>query len=154
MSDKNDIQIESFDEYSPANANPAGETFENIINGFLSVADVEAVFGAPVKQRDTIIIPAAEVTAVLGFGLGMGSDVGGEDGKKVDSGAGGGGGGSSASRPVAVIISDAQGVRVEPIFDLTKIALAGVTAAAFAFGMLARLRNLRRNYEAIERKLR
>jgi uncharacterized spore protein YtfJ len=115
---------------------------------------VEAVFGAPIKQRDTIIIPAAEVTAVLGFGLGMGSDIGGEDGKKVDSGAGGGGGGSSASRPVAVIISDAQGVRVEPIFDLTKIALAGVTAAAFAFGMLARLRNLRRNYEAIERKLR
>jgi hypothetical protein len=45
-------------------------------------------------------------------------------------------------------------VRVEPVIDLTKIALAGITAAAFALGMLARLRNLRRNYEAIERKLR
>lgn len=154
MSDESDIQIESFEEHLPANANPAGETFENIINGFLSIADVEAVFGAPIKQRDTIIIPAAEVTAVLGFGLGIASDASGEEGKKVDNGAGGGGGGSSASRPVAVIISDSQGVRVEPVFDMTKIALAGITAAAFAFGMLARLRNLRRSYEKLERNLR
>lgn len=154
MSNESDIQIESYEEHPSAGVNPAGETFENIINGFLSVADVEAVFGAPIKQRDTIIIPAAEVTSVLGFGLGMGSDISGEDGKKVDSGAGGGGGGSSASRPVAVIISDSQGVRVEPIFDLTKIVLAGVTAAAFALGMMARLRDLRRSYEALERKLR
>jgi hypothetical protein len=47
---------------------------------------------------------------------------------------------------VAVIIVSPEGVRVDPVFDLTKIALAGVTLAAFAVGMLARMSKMRRSY--------
>jgi hypothetical protein len=40
-------------------------------------------------------------------------------------------------------VASPEGVRVDPVFDLTKIALAGLTAGAFMIGMLARLRNPR-----------
>jgi hypothetical protein len=44
---------------------------------------------------------------------------------------GGGGGGRTLARPVAIIIMDAEGVRVEPVVDPTKIALAALTTAGF-----------------------
>ncbi len=133
--------------------NPAGKTFENVLTSFIASADVDTVFGEPIKQRDTLIIPAAEVNTVLGFGMGLGVTRSSEGNAQEDSGGGGGGGGRSFARPVAVIIADSQGVRVEPIFDLSKILLAGITAAAFALGMLARLRDLRRRFSEIERAL-
>ena len=118
------------------------------MDGLHAVASVEAVYGAPIKQRDTIIIPTAEVVAVSGFGGGQGFG-GPENGANAAGGAGGGGGGggSAHARPVAVIIVSPEGVRVEPVFDLTKIALAGVTLAAFAVGMLARMSKMRRTFD-------
>jgi uncharacterized spore protein YtfJ len=56
-------------------------------------------------------------------------------------GSGGGGGGTGFSRPVAVIIASPQGVRVEPVFDITKVILAALTAVGFMIGMVARMRN-------------
>jgi len=43
------------------------------------------------------------------------------------------------SRPVAVIIAAPEGVRVEPVVDVTKIGLAALTAAGFMFGMWMRM---------------
>jgi uncharacterized spore protein YtfJ len=114
------------------------DTIEQVMDGLHAAASVEAVYGTPVKQRDTLIIPAAEVVAVSGFGVGQGfqsSEI--EEGG--NAGGGGGGGGTAFARPVAVIVISPEGVRVDPVFDLTKIALAGITFAAFAVGMLARL---------------
>jgi uncharacterized spore protein YtfJ len=54
-------------------------------------------------------------------------------------GFGGGGGGRVFSRPVAVIIAAPEGVRVEPVVDVTKIGLAALTAAGFMFGMWMRM---------------
>jgi uncharacterized spore protein YtfJ len=62
----------------------------------------------------------------VGFGEGGGPDEGG-------SGGGGGGGGYALGRPVAVVVIDAQGVRVQPVFDLTKVAIAGITALGAMF---------------------
>jgi hypothetical protein len=84
------------------------------------------VYGEPVQQGDTTVIPTAEVLGTLGFGVGEGAG----DGGKGGYGAGGGGGGRSFSRPVAVIVIGPGGVEVKPVMDLTKIALAGITAWA------------------------
>jgi uncharacterized spore protein YtfJ len=54
-------------------------------------------------------------------------------------GSGGGGGGYTFSRPVALVIASADGVRVEPVLDVTKIALAALTTAGFMLGMMARM---------------
>jgi uncharacterized spore protein YtfJ len=68
----------------------------------------------------------------MGSGSGGDEDGGGE-------GTGGGGGGRSFARPVAVIIASPDGVRVEPVVDVTKIALAAFTAGAFMVGMFLRM---------------
>ena len=52
-------------------------------------------------------------------------------GPDTGTGVGGGGGGRTLARPVAIIIMDAEGVRVEPVVDPTKIALAALTTAGF-----------------------
>jgi len=130
------------------------DTIEQMMDSFLGSASVEAVVGAPVKQRDTLIIPLAEVVAVSGFGLGQG--FGGPEGEKetaMGAGGGGGGGGSVFARPVAVVILSPDGVRVEPVFDWTKIALAGVTFAAFAVGMLARLGQMQRRFNKVSKAI-
>ncbi len=117
------------------------ETMDN----FLVSASVDAVYGEPIQNGDTMIIPAAEVLSGLGFGMGagVGNNVGpSEEGKPTQNtggGGGGGGGGRILSRPVAVVIASPEGVRVEPVVDVTKVALAALTAGGFILGMLLRM---------------
>ncbi|GAB4396623.1 MAG: hypothetical protein OHK0052_18100 [Anaerolineales bacterium] len=113
------------------------ETFEQ----FLLTADVSAVYGAPYTVGENTIIPAAEVLAGMGIGAGFGS---GSDGDGDAGGGGGGGGGRTFSRPVAVIIANEHGVRVEPIVDVTKIALAALTAVGFMVATLSGMLNPRK----------
>jgi uncharacterized spore protein YtfJ len=130
------------------------ETLRDTLDTFLSAASVDAVYGQPIEKDDTLIVPTAEVIAGLGFGVGTGygrsskenRQGGGGDG----SGGGGGGGGRVFSRPVAVIIASPEGVRVEPVFDITKIILAGLTAGAFMMGMILRMRNPKKALEALK----
>jgi len=118
---------------------------------FLSTASVEAVYNEPIKHGNTLLIPAAEVVSIMGFGVGGGET--GEIGADSSGGGGGGGGGSVYSRPVAVIISSPEGVRVDPVFDLTKIALAGMTTGLLMFGMVARLWSLSRKIQDFQDEL-
>ncbi len=39
---------------------------------FLSTASVEAVYNEPIKHGNTLLIPAAEVVSIMGFGVGGG----------------------------------------------------------------------------------
>ena len=118
------------------------EAFQDTMEEFLAAGDVRVVYGEPVQHEDTIIIPTAEVLCVAGFGIGGGS---GTDAQKnpekpsQGSGSGGGGGGRILSRPVAIVVASPEGVRVEPVVDITKIALAGLTAVGFMVGMLFRM---------------
>jgi uncharacterized spore protein YtfJ len=158
------LDEEDFDEdydvdMYPMSESPLTDAIENTIDNMLEVASVEAVYGAPVEQGDMLIIPAAEVTAMMGFGMGMGS---GEDTRAQEndgpgyaggSGSGGGGGGTSFARPVAVIIAGPDGVRVEPVIDLTKIALAGLTAGIFMIGLVARANQLRGQFNKVQKQL-
>lgn len=134
------------------NENDAGqavETVENTMERLFAGANVKNVYGRPVQQGDTTIIPAAEVFVAGGFatsyGKGIRAKLRSEDRKPMgglDSGSGGGGGGITQARPVAVVIASPEGVRVEPVIDLTKIGLAAITA--WGFMMAQRFRMLRK----------
>ena len=100
------------------------------IDKFIDSASVDKVFGEAIKNGNTVIIPAAETITGMGFGIGGDSQGDG----------GGGGGGYSTARPVAVVIVTDEGVRVEPVMDVTKVALALFTAIGFMISTLAKMR--------------
>lgn len=119
----------------PPEPTDSTQVAERTMEKFLQAGSVSAVYGEPATYGDITIIPAAEVVAAMGFGLGAGT---GETGKGNASGAGGGGG--IQSRPVAAVVITPNGVRIEPIIDITKVWLAGLTTAGFILATLARMR--------------
>jgi uncharacterized spore protein YtfJ len=121
---------------------PGLDAFQDTMEEFLAAADVRVVYGEPIQHEDTIIIPTAEVLCALGFGVGSGIGTNAEehpDHPSEGKGSGGGGGGRILSRPVAVVIASPEGIRVEPVVDITKVALAGLTALGFMVGMMFRM---------------
>lgn len=113
----------------------------------LETVGAGSVFAAPVVREDVTVIPCAEV--MIGLGMGQGSGTGmanNSTGQSEGSGAGGGGGGTS--RPVAAIVIARGQVRVEPIVDATKVALAGITAFAFMGATLLRISRMGRERPA------
>jgi uncharacterized spore protein YtfJ len=119
-------------------------TVQTTLDKFLSAANVEAVYGQPIEQGENVVIPAAEVLSVVGFGLGLGGgSQNATEAENAGSGGGGGGGGRVLARPVAAIIMSPKGVRVEPIVDVTKIVLAVFTTLGFMVGMLTRMMSRR-----------
>ena len=80
----------------------------------------------------------------MGFGAGYGAG-GPDDANGV--GGGGGGGGKALARPVAVVIADEEGVRVKPVVDPTKIALAALTAAGFILSTLFKMVSMGRKQD-------
>lgn len=125
-----------------ANAQLTSDTMDH----FLDAGTVDAVYGEPIFHGDTMILPAAEIISAFGIGYGGGggsaeSDKEGSTGPNYGGGGGGGGGGRIFSRPVSVIISDADGVRVEHVMDITKLGLAALTAFGFMAGMYFRMRS-------------
>ncbi len=117
-----------------------------LIGRLYEVASPSAVFGEPMQVGDRTVFTASEASVSMGVGFGFGegpeptsseaSDLERESG----GGGGGGGGGYGTSRAVAIVSVDADGVRVEPIFDVTKIALAFVSMLGTLLVMQARMR--------------
>ncbi|MBN1953700.1 MAG: hypothetical protein JW900_01510 [Anaerolineae bacterium] len=110
---------------------------------------IKSVFGEPLREGETTLIPVAEVS--LGFGYGYGAGPAPQAGaaeeealaeapvtdegaievelEKKMGGAGSGGGGKA--RPLGYIRIDPEGVRFESIEDETRIALAGIAMVAW-----------------------
>ncbi len=131
----------------PQNPAQAVETVENTMERLFASANVKNVYGRPVQQGDTTIIPVAEVTVAGGFGVGVGfgddPDPGERKQMREAGGSGGGGGGTKLARPVAVVVVSPEGVRVEPVIDLTKIGLAVITAWGFMIAQIVKMRRKR-----------
>jgi uncharacterized spore protein YtfJ len=115
------------------------DTVQTTMDNFMAVADVKRVYGEAIQHEKSTIIPAAEVVAGMGFGAGYGVGNPGDDAIGKGGGGGGGGGGRAFSRPVAVIIADENGVRIEPIADRTKIILTALTAAGFIAATIGKM---------------
>jgi uncharacterized spore protein YtfJ len=113
-----------------------------------TVASPKAVFSDPVEAGEYKVITASELAIVKGFGYGGGGGTGpsqeteGEDSQEptVGYGGGGGGGGTAMARPVAAIEIGPHGVRVEPIVDPTKIAIAFFTTFISMMAMMAKMK--------------
>lgn len=73
-----------------------------------TLAGTQSVVGEPIHLGTTTIIPLVK----LGFGFGAG---GGTGSKAGDSGTGGGTGAGAGVKPIAVLIIDEDGVRLESI---------------------------------------
>jgi len=130
----------------------------SVIEKLFSVAQPGAVFSEPVTVEGRTIITTSEVMVGMGvgYGIGAGSATGEENGEEDDQedeaemtsgegyGGGGGGGGFSTGRPVAAIIVEPEGVRIEPIVDVTKIGLAFITVLGSIFLMGFRIRRAAR----------
>lgn len=75
------------------------------------VLSTKTVVGEPLVIKDTTLIPL--ISAGFGFGAGGGS--GKSDSKQKGEGVGSGTGGGAYVKPVAVVIVNKDGVKVEPI---------------------------------------
>jgi uncharacterized spore protein YtfJ len=129
----------------------AGDTVDAVLNRVDRVFDAarpDNVFAAPVTVDGRTIIGAAEVLLAMGVGGGGGgSRPTAEPARPVEGeafGVGAGGGGAAQARPVAVIVIEPNGVRVEPVVDVTKIGLAALTVVGSALLMFGRMWNLSR----------
>lgn len=113
------------------------KSLEESMERLLAVANAGAVFGQPITQGSTTIVPCSEVAA--GIGLGSGTGYGPDNQGRQTGGGGAGGGGGARGRPVAAIVITPEGVRVEPVLDVTRIVLASLVTGGFALAWLIRL---------------
>ena len=138
---KDETKLSLTEEPETAGVDKGFNYMQDSIDTFLKTTGVGAVYGSPIKNGDTLVIPTAEVLSTLGFGFGYSGGMTKPDAETSNAdGLGGGGGGYGFSRPVAVIISSPEGVRVEPVVDVTKLGLAALTVFGFMFSMMARIR--------------
>jgi uncharacterized spore protein YtfJ len=110
-----------------------------MMDRFKDIASANTCFGTPIQVGDQTIIPAAEVMAGFGAGGGSGEGPALDDDEGTGNGEGAGGGGFSRARPVAVVVVAPEGVTVEPVLDVTQIAMAGLAAGAFLGFWLVRM---------------
>jgi uncharacterized spore protein YtfJ len=126
----------------------AGEQVPKTLEKIFAAAQPGAVFGQPVEAGSYTLITASEVTSGGGFGVGMGRGPAPKEakqsppteatppvGRRSIGGGGFGGGGGSMGRPVAIIAIGPGGVTIRPVVDVTKVALAALTASAAMLGL-------------------
>ncbi|MEJ2636703.1 MAG: spore germination protein GerW family protein [Calditrichia bacterium] len=91
------------------------ENLENLVKSTVGeierILNTKTVMGEPVKVEDATIIPLIQ----LGFGFGMGSGSGKAPKENQGEGAGSGLGGGGGVKPIAMVVIDKNGVRVEPL---------------------------------------
>lgn len=83
--------------------------FDKAVAEIERMLNTKTVVGEPITVEGNTLIPLINV----GFGFGVGGGKGTEANK--GSGQGGGTGGGGGVKPVALVIINADGVRVEPI---------------------------------------
>jgi uncharacterized spore protein YtfJ len=125
------------------------EQASQLIERLFAVAEPGTVFSEPTTVEDRTVITASEVSVAMGvgYGVGGGSSQDPDEGPESGVGGGGGGGGASMGRPVAVISVGSGGVRVEPVVDVTKIALTLFTVISSVVFVVGRMIRAERSRE-------
>jgi len=139
---------EEFDKLASAAMEGQDQGFK-LVEKLFTVAQPGAVFSEPVSAAGRTVITASEVNVGMGVGFGFGGGSAAPEGQEAEEGevemdsgmgGGGGGGGGASGRPVAVIDVSEDGVRVEPVVDATKVAIAFFTTLGSMFFMLTKMR--------------
>lgn len=102
------------------------QLFGTAINEIERMLNSKTVVGEPFTVEGNTLIPLISV----GFGFGAGGGEGTEPGKGAGTGGGTGGGGGGGVKPVALIIINKDGVRVEPIKGGTASVLEKIVETA------------------------
>lgn len=90
------------------------ELIEALVSQVKGLLADRSVIGEPLKVGDVTIVPVA------GYGFGFGGGAGtGTSGEKPEEGSGGGAGGAGGIKPVALVVIDKDGARVERLKGLT-----------------------------------
>lgn len=91
------------------------EDIENMVKTTISqiekVLSSKTVVGEPITVGETTLIPLLS----MGFGFGAAGGASKADAKQGSDGLKGGTGGAGGMRPIAIIVIDKDGVRIEPI---------------------------------------
>ncbi len=99
------------------------EDVENMVRTTISqiekVLSSKTVIGEPITVGETTLIPLL----TMGFGFGAAGGAGKTDSKQSGDGLKGGTGGAGGMRPIAIIVIDKEGVRIEPIKSSVAAAL-------------------------------
>lgn len=96
--------------------------FRTAVGELEQMLSSKTVIGDPISVEGATIIPLVSV----GFGFGVGGGTGKATAEAEGEGTGGGTGGGGGVKPVAIVIIDAEGVRVEPVKMRTGSVLAKV----------------------------
>lgn len=131
---------------TPSKSSEAGmdvpfSTVEEAMEMIMESSGTTKVFGEPIKNNGTMIIPVAEVISGMGMGggFGKGKMAGSRKPGGNEEGGGGGGGGRVRSRPIAVVVASGENVWVEPVVDKTRVAIAGIVAGCIAGFLIMRI---------------
>ena len=91
------------------------EDVENLVK--TTMGEIEKMLNTKTVVGDPIVVDGKTLIPLIavGFGFGAGGGTGKMSAKQQQEGTGGGTGGGAGIRPVAVIISDEKGIRIEPI---------------------------------------
>jgi uncharacterized spore protein YtfJ len=137
-------------------AGAVGRTLDDGLRRMMDSVRPEGIFGPAVERDGVTVIPCAEVSA--GFGMGGGGGFGPapanqsgpgaasgavgaqpSDGAVTAAGSGMGGGGGATGRPVAMIVISQGQARVQPVVDVTKLAIAALTTLGFSAFMVSQM---------------
>ena len=98
------------------------DLFGKAVSEIERLLNTKTVVGEPIKVDGATLIPLISI----GFGFGAG----GGEGNDPRKGAGAGGGGGGGVKPVALIVVDKDGVKVEPIKGAVTSAAEKIAEAA------------------------
>jgi uncharacterized spore protein YtfJ len=118
-------------------ARPNLEPIEKMVDAL----GVGAVFGEPIREGDVTVVPVAEVRFTFGYGYGSGRGRGEEtegSPSTAEQGSGGGSGAGGRASAKGYVRISADGVRFEPVLDVTRLALAGIALAAWSVFWIGR----------------
>lgn len=110
------------------------------IEEMLAKLNVESVFGKSTTENGVTIVPVAQVQYGFGYGGGYGrgandkspTSASPSDPAAMTEGGGSGGGAGGRAIPRGYVRITSEGVHFEPIFDQTRIPLAGILMAAWS----------------------
>jgi len=117
------------------------EMSDKTVEKLAELARPHGVYSAPVISGAYTVITASEVFGGGGFGFGN-APSSGEQPTTAGAGepvGGAGGGGGFYARPVASIVIGPEGVKIQPIADATKIAIAVMSVWAGVAVMAIRM---------------
>lgn len=123
------------------------QSIENLLDALADLRDranVNAVFGEPVSEGGTTIIPIAEVSYAFGVGggegpaeQGEGEDEGQGESEETITPQGYAAGGGMRGRPVGVVEVGPKGTTIKPFLNQQRIVLAGILLTAWSIFWIA-----------------